>query len=226
MRYEQQQAQRMAHKREEIVMRAAELFLQHGVPAVSMTQIAAACEMGVATLYRYFGTKAGILVEAGALLWADLARLFEGIFETDGYRDKPGMQQIEELLSFFLLLYRDHKPFLRFVRQFDAFVLQENLPAQALAAYETGVLNLYPLFERAYQKACEEHTARPGLPAKLLYSSVSHALISTSQKFLEGNVLFEDQNVDKAAELSQLIDMALCYLTAKETLEPRKADVV
>lgn len=216
MRYREEQAERKAGKRDMIVMTAAELFLQYGVQPVSMTQIADACEMGVATLYRYFGTKSGILLEAGALLWSDLAALFEGIFETDGYREKSGFAQLEELLGFFLMLYEEQKAFLRFVRQFDLFVLQEQLPAEKLEPYQDSLLHLYPLFESAYQKACGEGSARSGLNAKTVYSSVSHALISTSQKFLEGDVVPEDREADKTAELKQLIDMALYYLKKPE----------
>ena len=193
-------------------MEAAELFLRDGVQAVSMTQIARECDLGVATLYRYFGTKSGIVVAAGALLWSDLKRLFEGIFAQDGYRRKGGMEQIEELLGFILMLYREHQPFLRFVKEFDDFVLAEKLSAEDLADYEKSVLDLFPLFRQAYEKACREGTARPGLDAELLYSSVSHALMSTSQKFLQGDILSSDAKSDKTRELELLADISLRYL--------------
>ena len=39
---------------------SAEMFLRNGIEAVKMTDIADACGVGVATLYRYFGTKTTI----------------------------------------------------------------------------------------------------------------------------------------------------------------------
>lgn len=214
MRYQQEQAGWKADRRDAIVLTAAELFLKEGVQQVSMVRIAEACELGVATIYRYFGTKASILVEAGTLLWADLGRLFEGFFASDGYRTKSGMAQMEELLGFSVMLYQRHAPFLRFLREFDTFVLAEQVPKEKLAAYEASVLNLYPLFEAAYAKACGEGTARPGIDLHLLYSSVSHALVCMSQKFLQGDVLQSDASADKEAELRQLLELTLAYLRA------------
>jgi AcrR family transcriptional regulator len=218
VRCPQDEERRKADWRESIVMTAAGLFLKNGIEPVAMTDIAKACDIGVATLYRYYGTKAGIVVEAGALLWKDLLRLFDGIFETDGYRSKSGMAQIEELLGFFLRLYREQQPFLRFVQQFDRFVLAEKVPPEKLLSYQAHVLDLYPLFEAAYEKACREGSARPGLPAALVYASVSHALMAVSQKFLAGDVLPSDAVADKDAELARLVDITLYYLKAAPTV--------
>ena len=42
---------------EKAVEVSAQLFLKNGIEAVKMTDIADECGIGVATLYRYFGTK-------------------------------------------------------------------------------------------------------------------------------------------------------------------------
>ena len=39
---------------------SAQMFLRDGIESVKMTDIADECGIGVATLYRYFGTKTGI----------------------------------------------------------------------------------------------------------------------------------------------------------------------
>lgn len=43
---------------------SAKMFLQNGIENVKMTDIADECGIGVATLYRYFGTKTGITIAA------------------------------------------------------------------------------------------------------------------------------------------------------------------
>ena len=57
-------------RQKRIVMTAAGLFLERGAENVRMTDIADECGIGVATLYRYFGTKSAIMLEAGVLLGA------------------------------------------------------------------------------------------------------------------------------------------------------------
>lgn len=212
VRYAENEARRKTLQKQFIVTAAAELFLENGVENVSMVQIAEKGDVGVATLYRYFSTKTNLLLDVGAMLWEDLLRLFDGIFATDGYRDKPGIDQIGELLSFFLMLYREHSGFVRFVQELDAYLLREKPEAEKLREYEQSIMNIYPLFAAAYEKACAEGTAKPGLDAKLLYSAVSHALTSTSQKFLAGDVLPGDAACDKYAELQMLTDVILSYI--------------
>ncbi|MBQ4225759.1 MAG: helix-turn-helix transcriptional regulator, partial [Oscillospiraceae bacterium] len=77
-------AQAIRTRREELaVASAARLFLEKGLDNVRMTDIADDCGVGVATLYRYFGTKTIIAIEAVSYLWNDLGRLFEERFREE-----------------------------------------------------------------------------------------------------------------------------------------------
>jgi AcrR family transcriptional regulator len=53
----------------------------------------------VASLYRYFGTKSAIMLEAGTLLWQDVARLFEQQFHSPEYAAADGFGQVKILLG-------------------------------------------------------------------------------------------------------------------------------
>ena len=61
---------------------SAKLFLEKGIDAVKMTDIANETGIGVATLYRYFGTKTRITIAAMTYLWNDMNKMFSGIFES------------------------------------------------------------------------------------------------------------------------------------------------
>ena len=47
----------------------ARMLLERDVFELKMNDIALECDIGVASLYRYFGTKASLVVKAGCLLW-------------------------------------------------------------------------------------------------------------------------------------------------------------
>ena len=74
----------------------AELFLERGIENVKMTDIAGYSGVGVATLYRYFGTKTGIAIEAMTFLWNDLNRLFSDIFDCEPFISQLGIKQMHE----------------------------------------------------------------------------------------------------------------------------------
>ena len=78
-------------REESIVYVAAELFLRDGIEAVKMTDVAEKAEVGVASLYRYFGTKETLVIRAGALLWRDLHTLFQTVYEAEDFLACSGM---------------------------------------------------------------------------------------------------------------------------------------
>ena len=100
-------------REESIVYVAAELFLQEGIEAVKMTDIAARAEVGVASLYRYFGTKEALVIRAGALLWQDLNTLFSSVYEAEDFHARSGMEQITRLFGVYRRLFQEQPGFIR-----------------------------------------------------------------------------------------------------------------
>lgn len=199
-------------RKENVILTASQMFLEKSIDEIAMTDIAKECDMGVASLYRYFGTKKKIVIKSGELLWTDMARLFEGIFEGEYFESKTGIMQIRELMKIFLVLYSAHKPFIKFVHDFDLFILKEKVTKEELSSYEKSVLNFLPVFEKAYNKGVKDNTIKEGIDCRLLYFSVSHALTAMSQKFIMGDILSSDNEIDCEQQLIQIIDNAICYI--------------
>ena len=215
MRYKENEDIRKADWRDIAVKTSAAMFLKNGIEPVAMTDIAEKCDIGVATLYRYFGTKAEMVVDAGTVIWKDMMIMFSDIYDSPEYREMKGIEQLDRLLGFYLSLYSEHADFMRFVHQFDRYVLDKKISAESLSEYQKSVLDIYPLFEKAYKKACKEGDARKKLPLKQIYLTSTHALMTMSSKFLEGDIIPEDSAEDKTGEIKQIIDMILYYIKAK-----------
>ncbi|MBR2593074.1 MAG: helix-turn-helix transcriptional regulator [Firmicutes bacterium] len=64
----------MKRKREKILEAAFRLFSDTSIDAVSMNAVAAASEIGVATIYRYFKTKPDLVTEVAVTRWRCLRR--------------------------------------------------------------------------------------------------------------------------------------------------------
>ncbi len=194
-----------------VLLTAAELFLREGIGQVKMTDVAAHAEVGVASLYRWFGTKDGLVVRVGALLWRDLHTLFRGVYEAEDFRACTGIVQITRLFGVYGTLFREHPDFIRFVGDFDDYVIRAKLSARELRDYEESVLNFYPVFLRAYEVGLADGTVRAIEDPRLFYDSVCHAVMSLSQKLLRGEILPAD-GFDDAAELTLLLEIAARYL--------------
>ena len=199
---------------ERAVAVCAELFLANGIENVKMTDIADVSGIGVATLYRYFGTKIGIAIDAMTFLWDDLKNLFSGVFDSETFLSQTGIKQLQDMLKMFIVLFTAHKDFMRLLGEFDRFVIHENVPSEQLEVYEKSVINFYPVIERAYNKGVEDGTVREIPEFRIYYLTFAHALTEMSKKFIDGEILPSDDFSDAEKELAMLIDCAVSYLKA------------
>lgn len=193
---------------------AAELYLDVGIAEAKMTDIAEECQLGVASLYRYFGTKQLFTVKVGAYIWKLKLRELESIYTGKDYQQKTGIEQVEALLNVFHVLLNDHPSFLRFLSEFDAFVVREHLTPADLAEYEESVLNVMPLMEKAMEKGIADGTVKSGIDPRLFYMTVSHSLMSMCQKFARGKLLSSDDPEVNKLELTMAVEMFLSYIRA------------
>lgn len=191
---------------------SSEMFLQSGIENVKMTDIADACCVGVATLYRYFGTKTAITIAAMTHLWTKLRVMYEHVFETEVFLKQPGIKRLADLMQMYLVLFDTHRDFMRLVGEFDLMLQQENVPKAALFEYERSVINFYPYVEAAYLAGTSDGTVRTDINFKLFYLTYAHSMLELSKKMLSGELLPSDDFANGRAELELLADMAVSYL--------------
>jgi AcrR family transcriptional regulator len=202
----------MRMKRNKIILVAAELFLENGIDSVKMTDIADASGIGVASLYRYFGTRTNIVIEAGTLLWKDVQLQFSDFLSEDSAREKNGLDRISGQFDFIMKLYRERPDFICFLDAFDRLMLAEKVPAKDLTVYEKSIVDLEELFLDACRKGIEDGSIRKGLPYRELYQTAAHAMNALAEKTARGPILESDRVSEIDSEPSFLRDMILYYL--------------
>ena len=193
----------------------ARMLLERDVFELKMNDIALECDIGVASLYRYFGTKSSLVVKAGCLLWKSVRSLFDGVFECDYYQEKDGLGRLLELMKVFKVLYISHKDFLRFLDSFDRYIVSENISSEDMQVYRASVMDFYTLFEDAYNKGVSDGSLKPDVDFQTLYLSLTHALMLMSEKFSRGDI-FAGENEHAEKELEFMIGMAVEYLRNKK----------
>ena len=191
---------------------SAQLFLKNGIAPVKMTDIADECGIGVATLYRWFGTKNGVTIAAMTYMWNELNNMFSGIFESDVFLLQPGIKQLSDLLRMFIVLYQAHPGFMRLLSEFDLLLISENIPKKDLREYERSIINFYSVFEKAYMTGISDGTVREIPDIKLFYLSFAHTLLELGKKLIQGELLPNDDFSHAEDELSTIIDAAVFFL--------------
>ena len=197
---------------EDAVTCAAEMYLKNGISDTKMTDIADACQLGVASLYRYFGTKQAFTIKAACHIWQQQYAKINQLRREEDFQSETGIRQVQRLMDIFPALLREHSPFLRFLSDFDAFVTRERLTHEDLLEYENSVMNVLSMMESTIEKGIQDGTIRPGVDAKLYETTVGHSLMSMCQKFSRGKVLSSDDPAMNLRELDAAIEMYLAYI--------------
>ena len=74
MRNLEKDAKEMADRHNLILSTAFQLFAENTIEKVTMTDVANACGIGVATLYRYYQTKANLVLAVNTRIWNDYTK--------------------------------------------------------------------------------------------------------------------------------------------------------
>ena len=209
MRNLEKDAREMAERRERMLSEGFRVFSQKSIEVVPMQEIATACGLGVATVYRYFRTKADLVIAIGAKIWKEYAVKVEEMYRQ---RDGDAMNAAEELAFFldcFIDLYQNHKDVLRFIRNFETYIRHENVSKEDLGVYNAVVDGFARKFHTVYKKAEQDGTLKIGLPETKFFYTILYIMLSASEKFAEGLVYPSEHEEDMTEELDLLKNMIL-----------------
>lgn len=172
------------------------IFAEKTIERVTMTDVAEAAGVGVATVYRYYKTKPELVLGIGTWSWEQY------MSQTVGGLDVERMTALEEFtvyLDFFLDLYRKHRDLLRFNQFFNVYVQSEDLSADEMGAYRKMIGFLAGRIHAMYQKAVQDHTLRTDIPWKEMFSATVHLMLAAVTRYAVG--LVYDGGVDPEKEL-------------------------
>lgn len=201
---------------EKAVSSCAEMFLKYGIDAVRMTDIARESGVGVATIYRYFGTKTGITIAAMTYLWNQMREMFSGIFDSDVFLAQTGLKQLRDLMRMYIVIYQAHPSFMRVLSEFDLMITAENVPKEDLREYERSIINFSPVFEKSYVAGLTDGTVREVPDIQMFYLSFAHSLMELCKKLIHGELLPSDDFTFAEKELETVIDTAIYFLKKEE----------
>ncbi len=202
-------------RKEEVIAAALEVFKKQGIENTKIVDIAEKAEVGVASVYRYFKAKPDIVIEAACKFWQDEISEMYQYYLTEEYASKNGITKVKEILGVYLKLYYEHQDFIKFIDEFDRYIVKEQVPKEKLYSYEKSIISLKPLFIIALETGKNDGTIRGDLQSEKFYFSINHALMSMCEKLvLRGDVLESDEYVQGEEQIKMIIEMSLNYIKA------------
>jgi len=183
------------------------IFSEQTIEKVKMTDVAEASRIGVATVYRYYGTKADLVAAISTWAW--------GQYVSQVVQQSTEHMSAAEELSFFLEtfmdLYRNHKDILRFNQFFNVYIESETVSEEAMKPFKAVIGQIVKRFHVIYEKAQKDHTVRTDIPENEIFSECLHLMLAAVTRYAVGLVF--ESGVDPEKELTLLKNMLLREFT-------------
>ena len=186
-----------------LVDMATDLFMTRSINEVTIKDIAVSAQVGEATIYRYFGSKQNIVIQA--------AMKIQGIVSTDFFNLEKGKNGFEKLSLFYKSYYDifiKHPKFYKFLSEFDAFVSIED--DSIINPYETAIDAYKTFYMEAYELGLKDGSVKEQKNIEMFYFSTTRAILELAKKLAAKKaVLNQDTKIEKTSELQCLIDVIL-----------------
>ena len=182
---------------------ATDLFMCRSINEVTIRDIAISAQVGEATIYRTFGTKQNIVVQAAMKL--------QDIVNQEFFKLEEGKNGFEKLKIFYQSyhdIFIKHPNFYKFLEEFDGFVSVEN--NDNVNPYEKAINAYNGYFMKAYELGLKDGSIKKQKDIKAFYYSTTHALLELCKKLsFKRAVLNQDTHIEKDSEIQCLIDIIL-----------------
>ena len=185
---------------------ATDLFMCRSIQDVTIKDIAISAQVGEATIYRYFGKKQTLVVQAAMKLQqavnAESFKLNEG---------KNGFEKIKIFYFSYLQIFDSHPDFFKFINDFDAYMAGEQ--GDEMDSYESVVGQYKTAYMKAYQEGLKDGSIKAQNNIEMFYYSTTHALLELCKKLsIKKAVLSQDNLVEKRTQIQCLVDIILSAL--------------
>ena len=189
---------------------ATDLFSERSIATVTIKDIADRAGVGEATVYRYFKQKQNLVCTVAEKLQTQVFRDYFAAISGSGYA------KLEAFFGAYSKIFAEHREFYRFINDFDAYILSENLSVGQ--SYSDGVDHFRNLFLTAYREGIADGSVRK-LPAdpEMFYYATAHAMLALCKnRSVERAIVPQDGATDKQSEIDEMKRVILFSLVAPQ----------
>ena len=170
--------------RQRILEAGFRLFVEKTIGKVSMQDVANEAGIGIATVYRYYGTKLDLVMGISAWKWSAYEAETKRIEDLLG--NTTAAQRFDYYLESFLELYRSNKDLLRFNQFFNIYTESESVSPEAMKPYTDVVGVIAGRFHQIYEQGLKDHTLRTDVPENEMFWATMHLMLAVVTRYAVG----------------------------------------
>lgn len=215
MRYLENVNQSITEKREIVIETAFKLFAENKIEPVTMTVVADNCNMGVASIYRYFGTKKELVIAVAAKKWREYYSELQKYYKELNVDKMTAAQELEFYIDRYIDLYNENNDLLNFNANFGIYFGSEDTTKDEMRPYNSIIDKFVNRFHMLYKKAQDDKTIRTDISERSILYNIMYTMMSALSKYSTNIIHSADQDRNYEKEICQLKDMYLEYYCRK-----------
>ena len=215
MRYLENVNQSITEKREIVIETAFKLFAENKIEPVTMTVVADNCNMGVASIYRYFGTKKELVIAVAAKKWREYYSELQKYYKELNVDKMTAAQELEFYIDRYIDLYDENSDLLNFNANFGIYIGSEDTTKDEMRPYNSIIDKFINRFHMLYKKAQDDKTIRTDISERSILYNIMYTMMSALSKYSTNIIHSADQDRNYEKEICQLKDMYLEYYCRK-----------
>ena len=202
-----------AARRQRIIDKGFEMFSNRGIDLVSVDEIAGACGMTRATIYRYYPSKLDLVIEIGTVKWKECIAEISKRYPEGATDSLTAREHFALLIDCFIDLYREKRELLRFNQYFNLYVKSAGATDEQMSSYMKAIGILHAAFGRMYGKALRDGTVRTDLSEESMFSAFMHIMLAAVTRYAVGLAYVSEKGAAPEDELKMLKEMLINYFS-------------
>ena len=186
------------------VEKGLELFIKNGVDQTTVKDVATAAGLTERSVYRYFDSKAELILATAFLFWERIAKRVEELVSEKSYQGMTGIEQIDIMLRFYANLYMENPDSVRFILNCETALYNAGISPDIQRRPPGRFEDSNSPMVRAIQAGLADGSVSPDVDVKEIYYNAYDAILGTMQRQVMGSTLCDLDDGQRMAHLCDL----------------------
>ena len=209
MRNKEKDELEMSERRNTILREGFRIFEAKGIETTGMQEIANACHLGIATLYRYYKNKMDLVIDIGTRQWQEYFVHVKKLRAESNVDKMTAAMELEFYLNFYSDRYQNHKELLRFNSNLNSYVKHVGATAEQLKPFRKAIGSMGVWFHDLYEQGKKDGTIRTDMPEEKMFASTMHIMLAVAVRYAQGLLYSAENETDRTEEFNLLKNMIL-----------------
>lgn len=213
----QRDARDNERRRNQLLEAGFKLFSENDIETISLQKIADEADVGIATVYNYYGSKANLVIAISGKIWKEY---WEEVAAKNNINPKDTFrncyQMVELYLNCICQLYKERPDVLRFSSNYKTYICREKVESNQLGVHLDTLMPMRQIFHIKYEEAKTDHSVRTDIPEDKLFSIVCMSMLAMAERYAQGIVWTRGESEDYGWELERIKEMILDYVKPRD----------